>query len=363
MKKSASFFIISVLLVTCLWKFSGAQVPGTPPEGFTYQAEARDRIGDLLAQQKLSVRIIIFQDAIGGPIVWRESRQVETNDYGMFTFLIGKGTSKYTFSEIKWGKHLHFLNVAIKRLVDTKWINMGTSQLLSVPYAFHSKTANKIISLAEDPYVEELDRRIKRLEKLPPPDTILDLRDNKSYPCVSIGHQVWMAENLAYNAPGSVVYDNDETYEPVYGRLYDWPTVMNGAESSSANPSGVQGVCPDGWHVPSWSEWNQLKEYLAVYGYEWDEGIVLKDTIGWLEEGGIKGTNIFGFNARAGGYLSRANNFDDYNNINNSGYWWTSSGLSGDKARHWYMRYDFNSLYDGDYMSNEDYLSVRCVKD
>ena len=49
-----------------------------------------------------------------------------------------------------------------------------------------------------------------------------------------------------------------------YGYLYNWAAAMHGGTSSSANPSGVQGVCPDGWHVPSYAEWMQLNDYCGT---------------------------------------------------------------------------------------------------
>jgi uncharacterized protein (TIGR02145 family) len=89
-------------------------------------------------------------------------------------------------------------------------------------------------------------------------DSILDTRDGQSYKIVPIGTQTWMAQNLNYNAPGSMCYDNDPRNGAFLGRLYPWYVAMGGAPSDSSNPGKVQGVCPKGWHVPSLSEWNQL---------------------------------------------------------------------------------------------------------
>ncbi len=79
-----------------------------------------------------------------------------------------------------------------------------------------------------------------------------DSRDGETYETVTIGTQVWMAENLRYDVPGSFLV-NANDYR--YGRLYTWPILMNGAPASDRNPSGVKGLCPDNWHIPSHREW------------------------------------------------------------------------------------------------------------
>ena len=111
--------------------------------------------------------------------------------------------------------------------------------------------------------------------------------DGNIYDAVQIGNQVWMAENLrttkyadgstiplgtdsstttAYRyAPGSNQSNEENMVNvPRYGYLYNWPAVMHGASSSEANPSGVQGVCPNGWHVPSLPEWTELRNYMKT---------------------------------------------------------------------------------------------------
>jgi len=87
-----------------------------------------------------------------------------------------------------------------------------------------------------------------------------DFRDGKPYKFVAINAQTWMAENLNYDVPGvttDVCYSNEPANCDKYGRLYDWATAMDNSASSSAN-SGVRGVCPSGWHLPSDAEWTAL---------------------------------------------------------------------------------------------------------
>ena len=113
--------------------------------------------------------------------------------------------------------------------------------------------------------------------------TVTDI-DGHVYNTVKLGSQCWMSSNLRTTryADGTLIAqgsgssaatayryapDNNDNYLPTYGYLYNWPAVMHGASASSANPSGVQGVCPNGWHVPSNAEWNQLISYVASTGY------------------------------------------------------------------------------------------------
>ena len=109
--------------------------------------------------------------------------------------------------------------------------------------------------------------------------TVTDI-DGNTYNTVQIGKQCWMKENLRTNryANGTLIPvgsttstttayryapDGNNSYVFKYGYLYNWPAVMHGANSSSRNPSGVQGVCPTGWHVPSDAEWTELTDYVS----------------------------------------------------------------------------------------------------
>jgi uncharacterized protein (TIGR02145 family) len=159
-----------------------------------------------------------------------------------------------------------------------------------------------------------------------------------SYKSMKIGDQVWMAENLNYEAKGSKCYDNKPANCDKYGRLYDWVT--------------AKAVCPSGWHLPSKEEWENLD-----FGDSETAGKKLKAASGWNENG--NGLDVFGFTALPGGYGDSNDSFD---NVGYYGGWWSSSEYNSEYAYDRGMNYSNEFAYWND--SDKDNLfSVRCVKD
>ena len=189
-----------------------------------------------------------------------------------------------------------------------------------------------------------------------------DERDGQKYVYVAIGTQTWMAENLNYNASGSKCGNNrslsdDNTAScDIYGRLYNWNTAMNNSASSTANPSGVRGVCPAGWHIPSEAEWNAL---ITFAGGLATAGTKLKAASGWSDG---NGTDEYGFSALPGGYGSSGGGF---NGVGYDGNWWSASENGSGSAYYRYMMMTYlsvNAYWNDDY--NKSYLrSVRCIQD
>jgi len=190
--------------------------------------------------------------------------------------------------------------------------------------------------------------------------TFTDSRDGQTYSAVTIGTQTWMAENLNYDAgDGSVCYDSLASNCDTYGRLYDWATVMDGASSSESSPSGVQGVCPVGWHVPSDAEWETLVKYVdpnASGNSSNNAGTKLKSKSGWNNNG--NGTDEYGFSALPGGGGSSV----DFGNAGDFGNWWSATEVGASSARSRYMDYNYDFV---DRFSNHktNLYSVRCVRD
>jgi uncharacterized protein (TIGR02145 family) len=141
----------------------------------------------------------------------------------------------------------------------------------------------------------------------------IDLRDSMEYGWVKIGGQSWMSENLAYlpsvnkAGDGSIIekrYYVSEFYGDniteakrweryrTYGVLYNWVASLDGSTASSSLPSGVKGICPDGWHLPSQTEWQLLIDYLTP-----ESGRKLAAGYRWQASSSTYNNNLSGFSA------------------------------------------------------------------
>ena len=231
--------------------------------------------------------------------------------------------------------------------------------------------------------------RIEALEEAaqacPGTPTVTDV-DGNVYNTVLIGNQVWMRENLRTTkyANGTTIplgttssYDVAYRYYPNgdsanvsdYGYLYNWAAVMKGASSSNANPSGVQGICPDGWHVPSDAEWTELTNYVSsqsqyVCGSSTSNiAKALASETGWNSSthncdvgNNPIANNATGFSARPAGYY-----YGNYNSFGHLAYFWSATQDPSNDA------YNRSLYYNGAYVDrNHDGkpngYSVRCIR-
>ena len=120
---------------------------GQSPVGIKYQALLKSPDGINLNNQELAVRFTIQQDSVGGTIVYDEMFLTSTNAYGLLNLGIGFGATTGDFSTIDWSNGPYFLETALNFLSGTPWIIMGTSEFLSVPYAFHANTADSLAGM------------------------------------------------------------------------------------------------------------------------------------------------------------------------------------------------------------------------
>ncbi len=118
-----------------------------PPLAIPYQAVARDTTGTLLSNRPVSLRFTIRDSILAGTVLYCETQSLTTNVLATFTANIGTGTVVTgSFASIKWGINSKFLEVEIDPTGGSTYLNMGTQQLFSVPYALYSGTSGSVIS-------------------------------------------------------------------------------------------------------------------------------------------------------------------------------------------------------------------------
>lgn len=213
-------------------------------------------------------------------------------------------------------------------------------------------------------------------------NTLTDYRDGQIYRTVTIGEQIWMAENLNYAYlvakdsldSSSFCYNDSVSHCEKYGRLYQWSAAMDSVGTWSANGMGcgygtkcsptypVRGVCPEGWHLPDTTEWKTLFTAVSVQvSFQSTSSKVLRSTSGWKDHLGENGngTDVYAFSALPAG--RRYNNgVFDYEGIVT--HFWNSSQSDN-------MFFAYTLILDNGndcrlmyYSANYAY-SVRCLKD
>lgn len=170
------------------------------------------------------------------------------------------------------------------------------------------------------------------------PDEFTDTRDGNKYKSIRLAGQCWMAENLNYRSDEyrTYCYDGYTDFCDQFGALYPWHTVMAGKSKE-----GSQGVCPEGWHIPSDKEWQQLIDSSGYSGTE-------------LQIGGGSGFDIPMSGARYtnGKFLNRR----EY------AYYWSST--SKDDKTAWNRYFPYKSVTADHFPTDKNHsFSVRCVKD
>jgi len=195
--------------------------------------------------------------------------------------------------------------------------------------------------------------------------------EGQTYGTVKIGAQCWMTENLNVgNMINGLVeqtnngtiekycYNNEQDSCDVYGGLYQWNEMM-----LYASDTLTQGICPDGWRLPTDYEWCYLTSYIdsnVVCGTTgWsgnDAGYKLKSDNGWC--GGGNGSDVYGFMALPGG--SRGEN-GVFHGVRCNNYWWSSTAYSPLSSLFRVLDYNHNNVNRN--YGNKDYgLAVRCIK-
>ena len=135
----------AILIVTLVSQSIITSSFAQAPEMFNYQAVVRDNAGNILSNQAVSFRLSILQGSMYGASVYVETQKDTTNSYGISVLKIGAGNPQYgSMTGINWTNGSYFIKVELDQSGGTAYTTMGVTQLISVPYALHSKTADSV---------------------------------------------------------------------------------------------------------------------------------------------------------------------------------------------------------------------------
>lgn len=380
--------IYTLLIVSCsaaiLLAFCSVATMAQAPQGFNYQATVRDGNGQLIINQNVHFIFNIMRNSPTSLPVYSETHYAPTDDLGTVSLVIGQGTpTTGVFAQIPWGEGEYYLGIELN--TGNGYVAMGTTQLLSVPYALYANSVNLRVSHTGDtlyigpqwviiPGISEANNNEI------PTGTVADI-DGNEYPTVIIGNQEWMAENLkvthyrngepiAYpgDAPDQwsnlstgayAWYNNNMEWKHIYGGLYNFYAVVN-----------ENGLCPEGWHVPTNEDWTVL---MNTIGSDEPTGNLLKscrqvesplETCStsqhprWDYHAQVHGNNHYGFSAVPGGIRGVQGNYEA---MGTNAEFWTSTEIGSGRA---WARIILNgsgyAATDDGYMKKG--ISVRCVK-
>ena len=447
--------ITFLLLVSTILSF--AQVP----QGFNMQMVIRDAGGAPIPSEHVLLRYTLLQDSTTGTPVYQETQQKTSNQFGLINTVLGEGTVVLgDFDSIPW----YNCNFYLKQELDVQngngYMDMGTTQLISVPYAnvsgglvlkspngiihhlqvddygnlnlvshtapdagfignlttgippfsvaFTDTSTNNPISwqwdfgdgnsstlqnpvheyttlgvytvtlIVSNSYGTDSDVQVNYINVVdgipcPGTPTVTDI-DGNIYNTIQVDNHCWMKENLKVtrypngsNIPlindnnlwanlgdnntddAYCYYNNDNNSE--YGALYSYAAAI--ADNWQRDNTEAQGICPDGWHLPSDYEWSVLSDFLG--GLSVAGGKMKEAGFNHWETPNTDATNESGFTALPGGYRNSTSGI--FYNIENYGFWWTSSA-----TYYRYLRYNSAELFRNS-VNLSNGFSVSCLLD
>ena len=313
------------------------------PEKMSYQAVIRDTDNELVINQSVGMRISILQGSADDTAVYIETQNHATNANGLVSIEIGGGTIvSGDFSTVDWSTGPWFIKTETDPAGGTDYTITGTIQLLSVPYALYAKKAESLVNINNlfrvsfmgdtlftcpgnwviIPGISQANSRF------------IDARDGNIYPTVTIGEQVWMAENLKY-LPSDTEWTELENYLADNGYNYDGTTGGGGNKIAKSMASA--------------SGWSSSSDTGAVGNTDYPAYI-----------------NKSGFTALPGGYQRWDGAFHE---IGVDVDWWSSTqfepvmcGTGCSYAWIRYLRYNTSSMHRNN-DPKESGFSVRCLRD
>ncbi len=332
-----------------------------------------------MANQDVSLLIIIHLGEPSGNTVFAESHQMLTNDFGLVKLIIGEGDLVSGSLDIDWLANKYFLEVKVDPAGGSNYQFMGNTLILGVPLATNAHVSGGIRQMTEaerdqveNPFAgmqifNKTTHRINYFDgynwfelvgnqlTFSCGDPFTDSRDGHMYNTIQIGQQCWKASNLIYGEmiPGGdnqtdngiyekFCYANDEPNCDTYGGLYQWHEMMQ-----YSTTAGIQGICPESWHLPTDAEWQTL----------------VNNTGGMSQAGGnLQDGGASGFNGEMGGFRNKTGGGYPFLNVGQRGYYWTSDIQNTSFGEAWYFINNQNPI-NQETLEVQYGFSVRCLHD
>lgn len=385
-------------------------VHGQTNTGIPYQGILRDNTGSELTNTSASIQAIIRINTLNGQIIFSESHSVTTDDFGYFQIIIGTGSVNNSFpdfSQIDWSTNLKFLQIQVN--TGNGFTDLGTSQLLSVPYALFADDCDCDMSISPTgdtlftggggflivPGLSNANPEFGGFGIIVLPgnnicaaqqisvttcggETSIDY-NGYTYELIEINNQCWFGENLRTESlndgtpipnitdnlqwsnstnPAYCKFSNSDVNGNTYGYLYNFYAVT------------TNNLCPVGWHVPSDCDFMFLENSIGLTLSQqqaggWrgtNQGTLLKSNNLWFSN---PGTDDFSFTALPGGYRLYSVNAAQTGTFNSRlryAFFWTSSSSSTTNAFIRSLFFDYNTILRQGYNKSTG-ASVRCIRD
>lgn len=389
-----------VILISLFSSSIMAQSPAVIP----YQAVLRNTDGSVMANSSASITFKIHDTTASGTVVFEETHTATSNAQGLIGLNVGEGSAVFgTLNGVNWATGNKFLHVLMN--VGNGNVDLGTQQMMSVPYALHtSRVAVRVSSSGDSLFVGNQFSIVPGISAANYPagpetgETLLPgnalcttspisvsscngqttlVYQSTTYDLIEIGGQCWFGDNLnatslndgtpianitdntawsTTTTPAYCYYQNNTSYQTLYGNLYNFATIQTNK------------LCPTGWHVPSDCEWMYMEGSLGLSiadqqigtGFRGTtEGDALKSLDGWNVPHTAH-NNSTGFTALPGGYRFNSGTF---NGRTLYGYWATSTP-DGTTGNVWNRKLNVgNSNISRAANSSFQGYSVRCIKD
>ena len=320
------FYAILSLAIASL-----TQLQAQAPQGFNYQGTVRNSAGDLILNTNVYFKFNVIQGSQTAVPIFTETHYVPTDDLGQVNLVIGQGAATIgAFSELDWSLGSYYLGIELD--TGSGYVAMGTTQLLSVPYALYAENSgnstpttpnletvlaennsvnNQQIKDLQDPtdaqdagtkaYIDAqiteavagLQSQVGDLDSDNSSGSVTD-QDGNTYDYLNYDFRFWTVENaemVTYRdgTPIPEITDNTEwgtlttgawcyyDNDPTKSRLYNWYAVMGIHDNDPNTPN--KEFAPEGWHVPSHAsntlfsfenDWDFLEIHLVINGYNYD---------------------------------------------------------------------------------------------